>query len=290
MTGWLEGRVALITGGAAGIGRAVVRRYVEEGARVAILDIAPEAFEPNAGERDAVHVVAGDVRSMEDNQRAVDETVERFGALDVLVANSGIGDGFVELVDLDPATISDSFDEMFGVNVKGYLLAAKAAQAELVRRRGSIIMTLSNSSFWPDGGGPLYIAAKHACLGLMRQLAHEMAPYVRVNGVAPGGTATDIKLLASFGLDEHGEQRRSQDGQGVDGEVVDIHEALAEISPLRYSPSSEDHTGAYLLLASAENSRNITGTVIRSDGGLGIRGIRRTRGGDRLGALLDDRS
>src|SRR5882757_588052 len=146
MAGWLEDRVALITGGAAGIGRAVVSRYVAEGAKVAILDISPELFEPIPEEQDKVLVIKGDVRSMADNERAVAETVERFGKLDIFVGNSGVGDGFVELVDLDPETISESFDEMFGVNVKGYLLGAKAALPELVRSRGCIIYTLSTSS------------------------------------------------------------------------------------------------------------------------------------------------
>jgi NAD(P)-dependent dehydrogenase (short-subunit alcohol dehydrogenase family) len=282
MAGWLEGRVALVTGGASGIGRAVVARYVEEGARVAILDISPEQFEATPPEEDAVLVLGGDVRSMADNERAVAETVSCFGKLDIFIGNSGVGDGFVELVDLDPATISDAFDEMFGVNVKGFLLGAKAALPELVKTRGCMIFTLSTSSFLTDGGGPLYISAKHACLGLMRQLSHELAPVVRVNGVAPGGTATDIRLLASFGLDEDGRQRRSQDGQGVDGEEVDIHEALREISPLLLSPEPADHAGAYVLLGSEENARNITGTVIDTDGGLRIKGIRRTRGGESL--------
>lgn len=213
MPGWLEGRVALITGGSSGIGRAVVARFVREGARVAIMDIAPEAFEADEAERDAVHMVGGDVRFLADNIRAVEEAVERFGKLDIFIGNTGVGDAFTELKDLAPDVIEAAFDEMFAVNVKGYLLGAKAALPELVATGGCMIFTLSNSSFLADGGGPLYIASKHACLGLVRQLAHELAPRIRVNAVAPGGTVTDFRLLASFGLDERAAAARLRGGR-----------------------------------------------------------------------------
>jgi NAD(P)-dependent dehydrogenase (short-subunit alcohol dehydrogenase family) len=286
MPGWLEGRVTLVTGGASGIGRAVVSRFIREGAKVAVMDISPEAFEPDDAERGAVHVLAGDVRSYGDNARAVAETVDRFGKLDIFIGNTGVGDAFVELKDLAPDVIDDAFDEMFAVNVKGYLLGARAALPELIKTGGCMIFTLSNSSFLPDGGGPLYSASKHACLGLVRQLAHELAPRIRVNGVAPGGTVTGFRLLASLGLDEHGRQQRVFEVD--DGlRAPDKHEFLSEIAPLKLSPDPSDHTGAYVLLASEENSRNITGTVIKCDGGLDARGLRRVRGGDHLQASLE---
>jgi NAD(P)-dependent dehydrogenase (short-subunit alcohol dehydrogenase family) len=286
MAGWLEGRVALITGGACGIGRAVVARFVREGASVGVMDIAPDAFDPDDRERERVHVVGGDVRRLEDNVRAVERTVARFGKLDVFVANTGVGDAFLELKDLSAQIIDEAFDEMFAVNVKGYLLGAKAALPELVASRGCMIFTLSNASFLPDGGGPLYVASKHACLGLVRQLAHELAPTIRVNAVAPGGTVTDFRLLASLGLDDQGHQRRVYDVD--DGaRPSDKHAFLADLAPLKLSPDAADHAGAYVLLASRENSRNITGAVISSDGGLDVRGLRRIRGGEGLSASAD---
>lgn len=278
MAGWLEGRVALITGGASGIGRAVVARFVQEGASLGVMDINPHAFRPDDVERERVHVVAGDVRSYEDNARAVEETVGRFGKLDIFIGNSGVGDAFVELNDMSPETIDEAFDEMFAVNVKGFLLGAKAALPELIETGGCMIFTLSNSSFLPDGGGPLYVASKHACLGLVRQFAHELAPRIRVNAVAPGGTVTDFRLLASLGLDAKGEQVRVYDVDDGD-RPADKHQFLADVAPLQISPAPSDHAGAYVLLASEENSRNITGVVIESDGGLGVRGLRRLRGG-----------
>jgi NAD(P)-dependent dehydrogenase (short-subunit alcohol dehydrogenase family) len=107
-----------------------------------------------------------------------------------------------------------------------------------------------------------------------------------VNGVAPGGTVTGFRLLASLGLDEHGRQQRVFEVD--DGlRAPDKHEFLSEIAPLKLSPDPSDHTGAYVLLASEENSRNITGTVIKCDGGLDARGLRRVRGGDHLQASLE---
>lgn len=273
--GWLEGRVALVTGGASGIGRAVVSRFVREGARVVVLDLAPERHEHAEGEHGAVHVVGGDVTRLADNVAAVDEAVRRFGRLDVFVGNSGIGDGFTHLHDLPDDAIEEAFDELFAVNVKGYLLGAKASLPALLESSGCMIFTLSNSSFYPDGGGPIYVASKHACLGLVRELAHELAPRIRVNGVAPGGTATDIRLPAAFGLDERGERRRAQ----VD---PNLGELIESVTPLAIAARPEDHAGAYVLLASPENARTITGTVISTDAGLGVRGIRRVRGGDEL--------
>jgi NAD(P)-dependent dehydrogenase (short-subunit alcohol dehydrogenase family) len=222
-----------------------------------------------------VVAVAGDVTRLEDDYGAVRLARETFGGLDVLVANSGIGDAFTQLVDLDDDTIESAFDELFAVNVKGILLGAKAALPALVERRGSIVVTLSNSSFHPDGGGPIYVASKHAALGLVRQLAHELAPVVRVNGVAPGGTPTDLRMPGAFGL-EDGQRRRAQGGPELDA-------MIEAVTPLRVSARPEDHAGAYVLLADRRDSRTITGTVIETDAGLGVRGIRRVRGGDDLG-------
>ena len=91
----------------------------------------------------------------------------------------------------------------------GVSLGARIALSELLKTDGSIIVTLSNSSFYPDGGGVMYIASKHAALGVVRQLAHEFAPHIRVNGVSPGATKTDIRMPVSFGLDERGQRIRT---------------------------------------------------------------------------------
>ncbi|MGH9025603.1 MAG: 3-(cis-5,6-dihydroxycyclohexa-1,3-dien-1-yl)propanoate dehydrogenase [Acidimicrobiia bacterium] len=276
MAGWLEGRAALVTGGGSGIGRAVVDRFVREGARVGVLEIAPDRADAlTDAHGDAVVPVTGDVTQLEDNARAVKETVGAFGALDVFVGNSGIMDGFTPLAALSDDNIEDVFDSLFAVNVKGYLLGAKATLPELLKTRGSMIFTVSNAGFYAGGGGPVYTATKHAVVGLICQLAHELAPKVRVNGVAPGGTVTDLRLPPALGTDPDGNTRRAFD-------VPDIEDAIRGVTPLHMAPSPADHAAAYVLLASPENSPAMTGAIINSDGGLGVRGLKGVSGGDDL--------
>lgn len=275
--GQLEGQVALVSGGASGIGRAVVNRYVEEGARVAAMDLSAERL---AELPDGVVTAVGDVTDIEDCRRAVAATVDAFGKLDVLVANAGLGDAWRELAEIPDEDLAQVHDDIFAVNVKGVLLSVKAALPELVRARGCVIVTLSNSSFHPDGGGVMYIASKHAALGVVRQLAHEFAPVVRVNAVAPGATRTDIRMPKSLGVDEHGEPIRTHT------HPANEDEAVMRVVPLAVHADPEDHAGAYVLIASRRDGGVMTGTVIETDAGIGVRGIRRVRGGDDLAEKL----
>jgi len=276
--GWLEGEVALVTGGASGIGRAVVRRYVREGAKVCVVDVDEERL-ATIGEElgDAAITVNADVTEYEGNERAIRAAVDAFGKLDVFVANAGRGDAFRELVDLPPDKVGEAYRDIFDVNVKAVILGARAAVKELAKTRGCFVVTLSNSSFWPDGGGVMYIGSKHAALGVVRQLAHEFAPVIRVNAVSPGATRTDIRLPASLGgVDEHGELVRTHTHPS------NADEAVERVTPLAIHADPEDHAAAFVLVASRTEGRVMTGTVIESDAGLGIRGLRRVRGGDDL--------
>jgi 2,3-dihydroxy-2,3-dihydrophenylpropionate dehydrogenase len=275
--GWLEGDVALITGGGSGIGRAVALRYLAEGARVAVLgrDAAQlqEVVEAAGELGERVLAVPGDVRSPDDLHLAVEATVGRFGKLDVLVPNAGIWDYHRSVTRLDGKQLSDTFDEVFGINVKGYLLAVEAAWRELVATRGSIVMTLSNASLHTDGGGPLYTASKHACLGLLRQFAYELAPRVRVNGVAVGGMRTRLRGPESLGL-----QDRTLAASFAKNEASD-REQQPLIPLYDSSVEPEDYTGPYVLLASRADSSTVTGAVIPADGGIAVRGFRNAAGG-----------
>lgn len=240
--GRLTGKVALVTGAGSGIGLAVTKRFVEEGASVVAFDLSRSRLDElrhEAGE--SVFPFCGDARTGEDNRAAVDAAVSRFGALHVFVANAGTWDGKRRLADLSAEELGRRLDEVFALNVKGYFLGAQAAIPALERTGGSLIMTLSTSSFYVGGGSSIYVAAKHATLGLMRALAHELAPVVRVNGVAPSGTPTSGSPLA-------GGPKSNLLGRSV---------------------RAEDHTGAYVLLAS-DDAPLMTGTVIHSDGGRGV--------------------
>lgn len=266
--GWLDGRVALVTGGASGIGLAVVERFLAEGARVAVLDRSKEGVEKLQDEHPGAVAFTGDVTSFEDNQQAVTGVVAAFGKLDVFVGNAGIFDYFASLVSFEGDKLGAAFDEIFAVNVKAYLLGARAAVPELLKSDApSMIFTVSNSGFYTSGGGPLYTASKHAVVGVVRELAYELAPKIRVNGVAPGGTVTELRGIEKLGQ-----------GDIVLSTVPDI-EDLMRTNPLQTAQHPADHAGLYVLLASAENSRAVTGVVINSDGGLGIRGMTQPAGG-----------
>lgn len=261
--GWLDDTVALVTGAGSGLGRAIVDRYVAEGARVGALEIdeaKANALRDDLG--DSVHVTVGDATSRADNERTVDETVAAFDRLDVFVGNAGVWDYNTPLAGLPADALDAAFDEVFHLNVKGYLLGAHASLPALQATRGSIIFTVSNAGFWPGGGGPLYTASKHAVMGLVKQLAYELAPDVRVNGIAPGGMATDLRGPRALGLD------------GMSFGQLPVDRIIERMSPLERPIAAEDYTGHYVLLASRANSATVTGSVHNCDGGMGVRGRR----------------
>jgi cis-2,3-dihydrobiphenyl-2,3-diol dehydrogenase len=268
MTGRLDGQAILITGGASGLGRAIVDRFVEEGARVAVLDRSAERLEVlSADHGERVVAVRGDVRSLADNLAAVRAALSAFGKLDCAIGNAGVWDYSVPLVDLPDAAIDAAFDELFQVNVKGYLLLAKAAAPALVRSDGALLFTVSNAGFYPGGGGPLYTASKHAVVGLIRQLAHELAPYVRVNGVAPGGIDTDLRGLEALGMA----------GRSVSS--LRMPETADRYVPIGRLPTAREYTGAYVFFATRGDTVPATGAVLNYDGGLGVRGFAGPSGG-----------
>ena len=150
---WLENEVAVVTGAGSGIGRAVVTRFVEEGAKVVAFDLSEQrlaALKDDIG--DGVAVVRGDVRSLADNRRAVAAAVSEFGRLTVFVGNAGIHDARRALKDLSDEELEQGYDEVLGVNVKGYFLGAKAAIPELMKTHGNMVFTLSTSSYYVSGG------------------------------------------------------------------------------------------------------------------------------------------
>ncbi|CAB3772644.1 hypothetical protein GQ57_35875 [Burkholderia sp. MSh2] len=258
----LEGKVALITGSATGIGRGIARRFVREGARVVLFDISEQplkALEQELGS--ACVAVQGDVSQWEDNARAVAIALERFGRLDVFVGNAGIYDHAASLESMPPETLSAAFHELFSINVNGYLLGVRASLEALRATRGNVVLTGSFASSSPAGGGVLYTASKHAVVGIVKQLAYELAPAIRVNAVAPGIAPTVLKGVQSLG-------QQPQDAV--------LEESVPNI-PLQFIPDADAYGGLYAMLASNAESAHITGSVFQADSGLAIRGFGQPR-------------
>lgn len=269
----LKGEIALVTGGCAGLGRAIVDRFISEGARVAVLDrssVGLAALQDAHG--DAVLGIEGDVRFLDSNKEAAAKCVEKFGKLDCLIGNAGVWDYSTPLVDIPDERIEEAFDEMFSINVRGYLLAAKACLPALYDSRGSAIFTVSNAGFYTAGGGALYTGAKHAVVGMIKQLAYEFGPYIRVNGIAPGGIGgSDLRGLKS--LDLH----------NTSISTIPLAEMLAEILPTGRMPTADEYTGAFVFFATRAETIPLTGSVLNYDGGIGVRGFTDAN----RGALLD---
>ena len=257
--GWLDGKRAFVAGAGSGIGRAVLSAFQAEGARIAALELDNHKAERLAVELPDCVVSPGDATALSDVRAAVRKTVEAFGGLDVLVNCVGIFDFYRGLADIGEDQLDAAFDEIFAVNVKSQLVCVRAALDELRRGGGCVVLTVSTSGFYPGRGGVLYVASKFAVRGCVIALAHELAPRVRVNGVAPGGT---------LGTELTGPRSLGQQGQVLSGPGRE--QDLRRRTPLRVALGGADHAGSYVFLAS-DRARGITGTVVHSDGGIGVR-------------------
>ena len=250
-------RTVLITGGSSGIGLAIVHAFLKTGDQVVVLD---QENNSDALPKE-VALVIGDVTNAEDNERAVQTAIDQHGSLDVFIGNAGIHDGGYGIQDLATPDLIEIVKRVFEVDVIGYLLGAKAAASELIRSKGCMIFTLSDASFEVSGigAGIGYSIAKHGGLGLVRHLAADLAPNVRVNAVAPGGTITSLKS--------------AQVGKGTRSVFEDpeaVKKIIRDLNPLNIVLTPEQIAPLYSFLASTA-AMGMTGEVLRPDGGLSIR-------------------
>jgi 2,3-dihydroxy-2,3-dihydrophenylpropionate dehydrogenase len=253
-----------ITGGGSGLGRGLVTAFLEEGARVTVLEVSQDKtrqLELDCG-TDVV-AVCGDVRRYEDNQRTIAAAVSNAGRLDAFVQCAAITDWSPSIGEVDPTQLPAAFDEVMHTNVLGSLLGAKASAPELRRSGGSMVFTLSTSGFFPGGQGALYSLSKHAMVGLVRQLAYENAPTVRVNAVVPGAVR-ESRIGGPVALDQ----------QDLYPEKVapNLAESVAAVSPLGQYPSAHEYAPIYLLLADPDRSRLVTGSIMFWDTGINLIG------------------
>jgi NAD(P)-dependent dehydrogenase (short-subunit alcohol dehydrogenase family) len=251
----LTNKVALITGGASGIGEATVRLFVEEGASVIFTDIQTDRgsrLGKDIGER--ATFVPADVRREDDVRSTVNEAVTRFGRLDCLFNNAGLPGigGRIEAIPVD------GFDETIGVLLRGVFLGMKHAAPVMKRQgAGSIISTASVAGLRSGLGPHVYSAAKAAVIQLTRTVAMELGESgIRVNCICPGGIATPI-FGKAFGLPP----------DRADATIPLMKGVLEMMQPIKRAGLPEDIARAALWLASDESSF-VNGHALVVDGGL----------------------
>jgi 3alpha(or 20beta)-hydroxysteroid dehydrogenase len=253
MSGRFDGKVAVITGGGGGIGSAIAKILVADGARVVLAGRTRATLEQAADalDRGQCEIVEADVSLPEDNQRIVRVAQERFGGLDVFIANAGIGLPTWSIVDLPV----ESFDQVIAVNVRGVFLGLKAAiPAMRSRGKGSVVVVSSIAGLKARGtGNSAYVASKHAELGLVKTAAVECGPHgIRVNAVLPG--PTDTVMIREL------EAARAKDTGGSG------REAILRGMPLSRYGEPEEVARLIAFLASDE-SGFCTGGIYTADGG-----------------------
>ncbi|MFC9977275.1 glucose 1-dehydrogenase [Spirillospora sp. NPDC127200] len=246
--GRLDGKVALVTGGARGMGKAHVRRFVDEGAKVVFGDVLEEEGAKLAADLgDAARFVRMDVTAPADWERAVGTAVEAFGGLHVLVNNAGI----LRHKTIEEMSVEE-FRQIIDVNLLGQWLGVKSVTAAMrAAGGGSIVNVSSTEGFIGASGLAAYSASKFGVRGLTKAAARELGQYgIRVNSIHPGAIVTAMSMQ-----------------EDVVNATAARAEALMEGLPLRRLGNAKEVSGLVVYLASDESSY-CTGSEVLVDGGL----------------------
>lgn len=259
MTASLAGKVAVVTGGASGLGFGIVQKFVEAGAEVVIADLNDHDGEQLAGECGPrawfQHV---DVAVAEDVRGVVQAAVDRFGGLDVMVNNAGISSKMHRsFLDDDLA----DFSKVMSVNLLGVMLGTREAARYMAEHDGGSIINVASIGGLQAGGGVMtYRASKAAVIHFTKSVAAELAPLgVRVNCLAPGGIPTPILASSVAGLS----------AEAVDKFVEKTRIRMRNNRPLPREGTPEDVAEAALYFAAITSA---TGTVLTVDGGTSVGG------------------
>ncbi len=251
----LDGKVALITGGGRGIGAAIAKRFVDDGAKIIISDIRQDLLDGvvKSLKPGMAQGVAGDVTKFDDVQKMVEATVKLGGGrIDILVNNAGIDPGG-SITDID----IELWKKILDVNLNGPFLCMRAALPYMIKQGGgSIVSIASLAGVRCLPSMPAYCASKGGLIQLALQCALEYGPKgIRSNVVAPGATKTEMLINAMAGLSKAIKK--------------DAFEVLTESVPLRHAATPDQITGACSFLAS-DDASFITGAVLMVDGGAAI--------------------
>ncbi|MBT2680470.1 SDR family oxidoreductase [Bacillus sp. ISL-35] len=246
----LEGKVAVVTGAASGMGKAIAELYAQEGAKVLLADynfegaeVVAKGIAATGGTAKALKV---NVAELADVDNMIDTAVSEFGTLDILVNNAGIMDGFEPVGDIT----DERWDQIFDVNTKGVMRAMrKAIPLFLEKEKGIIINVASTGGFSGAHAGAAYGASKHAVIGLTKNTGFMYAQKgIRCNAIAPGAVETNIGSSMK-GINEFGMSRAG---------------LTHSLSPRAGKP--EEIAQAAMFLAS-DDSSFVNGAVITVDGG-----------------------
>ena len=265
MDGDFDGKVAIVTGGASGIGRATVETLHRRGASVVVADVRDGPGEELAralGARARFQLV--DVAEPEQISALVDSTVAGFGGLHIMVNNAAVSSPIRGLLDDDLA----DFHRIMGVNVLGVMAGTKFAARHMADHGGGSIINMSSIGGTLAGGGVMtYRASKAAVIQFTKSAAIELARYdIRVNTIAPGSIPTP--LMASSAIDKTPEE--------LERYVRSIREGMRADRPLQREGTPDDVAEAVAYLAS-ERARYITGIVLPVDGGTSAGKVTRRR-------------
>jgi 3-oxoacyl-[acyl-carrier protein] reductase len=250
MAGRSEGRVALVTGGARGIGAATAERLAEDGAAVALCDLdldAAEAAAAGIAARCGVKAIAlkANVSVAADVERMVDEIALRLGSLDILVNNAGITrDNLVHKM------TDDDWDAVAGVHLKGAFLCSRAAQREMVKRNWGRIVNLSSVSALGNRGQTNYSTAKAGLQGMAKTLAIELGRYnITANAVAPGFIDSEMTRATAIRLGRDPDEWKNEVAQNIPVRRAGVPRDVANLIAFLCSDEASFISGQVIYIA-----------------------------------------